>query len=66
MTGKQKENIIEATEMVNLTKECCRKINFLVDIKDIYGDLKISEIIEILEYQASKFNKRFQELIKEN
>lgn len=61
---KHKDNIGEAVEMVNLTKECWRKINFLTQIKTTYGDLKISEIIESLEYQASKFNKRFQDLIK--
>lgn len=61
---KHRNNIGEAVEMVNLTKECWRKIDFLADIKDIYGDLKISEIIESLEYQAHKFNKRFQDLIK--
>lgn len=61
---KHKDNIGEAVEMVNLTKECWRKIDFLTQIKTSYGDLKISEIIESLEYQASKFNKRFQDLIK--
>lgn len=61
---KHKDNISEAVEMVNLTKECWRKIDFLTQIKTSYGDLKISEIIESLEYQASKFNKRFQDLIK--
>ena len=61
---KHRNNIGEAVEMVNLTKECWKKIDFLADIKSIYGDLKISEIIESLEYQAKKFNKRFQDLIK--
>lgn len=61
---KHRDNIREALEMVNLTKECWRKIDFLTDIRSIYGDLKISEIIESLEYQANKFNKRFQDLIK--
>lgn len=61
---KHKDNIGEAVEMVNIAKECWRKINFLTQIKTSYGDLKISEIIESLEYQASKFNKRFQDLIK--
>lgn len=61
---KHKDNICEALEMVNLTKECWKKIDFLADIRSIYGDLKISEIIESLEYQANKFNKRFQDLIK--
>ena len=63
---KHKDNIGEAVEMVNLTKECRRKIDFLTQIKTTYGDLKISEIIESLEYQANKFNKRFQDLIKTN
>ena len=62
--NKHRDNIGEAVEMVNLTKECRRKIDFLAQIKTSYGDLKISEIIESLEYQASKFNKRFQDLIK--
>lgn len=61
---KHRDNIGEAIEMVTLTKECQRKIDFLTDIRSIYGDLKISEIIESLEYQANKFNKRFQDLIK--
>lgn len=61
---KHKDNIREALEMVNLTKECWKKIDFLTDIRSIYGDLKISEIIESLEYQANKLNKRFQDLIK--
>lgn len=61
---KHRDNIREAVEMVNLTKECWRKIDFLTDIRSIYGDLKISEIIESLEHQADKFNKRFQDLIK--
>jgi hypothetical protein len=61
---KHRDNIGEAVEMVTLTKECWRKIDFLTDIRTIYGDLKISEIIESLEYQANKFNKRFQDLIK--
>jgi hypothetical protein len=61
---KHRDNIGEAVEMVNLTKECWRKIDFLTNIRSAYGDLKISEIIEILEYQANKFNKRFQDLIK--
>ena len=62
--NKHKDNIRETLEMVNLTKECWKKIDFLTDIKSIYGDLKISEIIESLEYQANKFNKKFQDLIK--
>lgn len=61
---KHRDNIGEAVEMVNLTKECWRKIDFLTDIRSVYGDLKISEIIESLEYQTDKFNKRFQALIK--
>ena len=61
---KHRDNIREAIEMVNLTKECWRKIDFLTDIRSIYGDLKISEIIESLEFQANKFNKKFQDLIK--
>ena len=61
---KHRDNIGEAVEMVNLSKECWRKIDFLTQIKTTYGDLKISEIIESLEYQASKFDKRFRDLIK--
>jgi hypothetical protein len=61
---KHKDNIREAVEMVNLMKVCCKKIDFLTDIRITYGDLKISEIIESLDYQANKFNKRFQYLIK--
>ena len=61
---KHRDNIGDALEMVNLTKECCKKIDFLTDIRSIYGDLKISEIIESLEHQADKFNKRFRDLIK--
>lgn len=61
---KHMDNICEAVEMVNLTKECWRKIDFLTQIRSAYGNLTISEIIESLEYQANKFNKRFQDLIK--
>ena len=61
---KHMDNISEAVEMVNLTKECWRKIDFLTQIRTTYGNLTISEIIESLEYQAHKFNKRFQDLIK--
>lgn len=61
---KHRDNIGEAIEMVTLTKECWRKIDFLTDIRSTYGNLTISEIIESLEYQANKFNKRFQDLIK--
>lgn len=61
---KHMDNICEAVEMVNLTKECWRKIDFLTQIRSTYGNLTISEIIESLEYQANKFNKRFQDLIK--
>ena len=61
---KHRDNICEALEMVNIYNQCCKKIDFLMDIKSIYGDLKISEIIESLEYQANKLNKRFQDLIK--
>lgn len=65
MTDRQKENIIEATEMLNLYNQCWKKIDFLMDIKSIYGDLKISEVIESLENQALKFNNKFKSLIKE-
>ena len=51
---KHRDNIREALEMVNIYNQCCKKIDFLTDIRSIYGDLKISEIIESLEYQASK------------
>ena len=50
--------------MLNLYNRCWEKIDFLTKIKSTYGDLKISEIIESLEYQANKFNKRFQDVIK--
>lgn len=65
MTEKQKENIKEATEMLNLYNQCWKKIDFLTEIKRIYGDLKISEIIESLEYQSNKFNDKFKSLVKE-
>lgn len=65
MTDRQRENIIEATEMLNLYNQCWKKIDFLAEIKHTYGDLKISEIIESLEYQANKFNDKFKSLIKE-
>ena len=65
MTDRQKENITEATEMLNLYNQCWKKIDFLMDIKSIYGDLKISEVIESLENQALKFNNKFKSLIKE-
>ena len=65
MTDRQKENIKEATEMLNLYNQCWKKIDFLMEIKSIYGDLKISEIIESLENQALKFNNKFKSLIKE-
>lgn len=65
MTDRQKENIKEATEMLNLYNQCWKKIDFLTKIKQTYGDLKISEIIESLEYQSSKFNDNFKSLIKE-
>lgn len=61
---KHRNNIGEAVEMVNLTKECWKKIDFLTQIRSAYGNLTISEIIESLEYQANKFNKKFQDLIK--
>lgn len=64
ISEKQRENIKEATEMLNLYNRCWEKIDFLTKIKSTYGDLKISEIIESLEYQANKFNKRFQDVIK--
>jgi len=65
MTERQKENINEATEMLNLYNQCWKKIDFLAEIKYTYGDLKISEVIEILENQALKFNNKFKSLIKE-
>lgn len=61
---KHRNNIGEAVEMVNLTKECWRKIDFLTQIRTTYGNLTINEIIDSLEKQAHKFNKRFQDLIK--
>ena len=64
--NKHKENIKEATEMLNLYNQCWKKIDFLTEIKNTYGDLKISEVIENLEYQAKKCNDKFKSLIKEN
>lgn len=61
---KHTDNICEAVEMVTLTKECWRKIDFLTEIRSTYGNLTISEIIDSLENQVHKFNKRFQDLIK--
>ena len=61
--NKHKENIKEATEMLNLYNQCWKKIDFLTDIKRTYGDLKISEVIESLEYQAVKFKTKFENLI---
>ena len=65
MTDNQKENIKEATEMLNLYNQCWKKIDFLTKIKQTYGDLKISEVIESLENQAIEFNNKFKSLIKE-
>lgn len=65
MTENQKQNIFEATEMLNLYNQCWKKIDFLTEIKHIYGDMKISEVIESLENQALKFNNKFRALIKE-
>ncbi len=61
---KHMDNICEAVEMATLTQECWRKVDFLTQIRTTYGNLTISEIIESLENQAHKFNKRFQDLIK--
>ena len=61
---KHMDNICEAVEMVSLTQECWRKVDFLTQIRTTYGNLTISEIIESLENQARKSNKRFQDLIK--
>jgi hypothetical protein len=66
MTQQKKENIKEAVEMVVLYNQCWKKIDFLTEIKNTYGDLKISEVIENLEYQANKCNDKFKSLIKEN
>ena len=52
--------------MIGLYNQCWKKIDFLTDIKRIYGDLKISDVIENLEYQANKCNDKFKSLIKEN
>lgn len=65
MTENQKQNIFEATEMLNLYNQCWKKIDFLAEIKHTYGDMKISEVIESLENQALKFNNKFRALIKE-
>lgn len=65
MTENQKQNIFEATEMLNLYNQCWKKIDFLAEIKHTYGDMKISEVIESLENQALKFNNKFRTLIKE-
>lgn len=64
MVQQQKEDIQEAVEMINLYNQCLKKIDFLTEIKLIYGDLKIGEVIESLEYQANKFNNKFKSLVK--
>jgi hypothetical protein len=61
-----KENIQNAIEMMNLAHTCAIKIDFLINIKNTYGDCKVSEIIESLENQMEKFNKNFKELIKKD
>lgn len=61
--NKHEENIKDSIELLNLYKQCWEKIDFLTDIKRTYGDLKISEVIENLEYQAVKFKNKFENLI---
>mgnify|MGYP005613080111 CR=1 FL=1 len=39
------------------------QIDFLTKIKSTYGDMRISDVIENLEYQAVKFKTKFENLI---
>ena len=59
-----KRNINEAKENIALYNQCWEKIDLLMEIKSIYGDLKISEIIENISHQAKKFDEKFKTLIK--
>ena len=61
--NKHEENIKDSIELLYLYNQCWEKIDFLTKIKDTYGDLKISDVIENLEYQAVKFKTKFENLI---
>ena len=61
--NKHEENIKDSIELSNLYKQCWEKIDFLTKIKSTYGDMRISDVIENLEYQAVKFKTKFENLI---
>ena len=61
--NKHEENIKDSIELLNLYKQCWEKIDFLTKIKSTYGDMRISDVIENLEYQAVKFKNKFENLI---
>lgn len=61
--NKHGENIKDSIELLNLYKQCWEKIDFLTKIKSTYGDIRISDVIENLEYQAVKFKNKFENLI---
>jgi hypothetical protein len=61
--NKHKENIKESIELLYLYNQCWEKIDFLTKIKSTYGDMRISDVIENLEYQAVKFKTKFENLI---
>ena len=61
--NKHGENIKYSIELLNLYKQCWEKIDFLTKIKSTYGDIRISDVIENLEYQAVKFKNKFENLI---
>jgi hypothetical protein len=61
--NKHEENIKDSIELLNLYKQCWEKIDFLTKIKSTYGDIRISDVIENLEYQAVKFKNKFENLI---
>lgn len=61
--NKHGENIKDSIELLNLYKQCWEKIDFLTKIKSTYGDMRISDVIENLEYQAVKFKNKFENLI---
>lgn len=61
--NKHGENIKDSIEFLNLYKQCWEKIDFLTKIQSTYGDMRISDVIENLEYQAVKFKNKFENLI---
>lgn len=61
--NKHGENIKDSIELLNLYKQCWEKIDFLTKIKSTYGDMRISDVIENLEYQSVKFKTKFENLI---